>query len=100
MIMPAVQNPHWNPCASRNCALHGVQLAVLGQPLDGRHLEIFGAVGGDETAMDRHAVEPDRAGAAVARVAALLDAEPPQLAQEGAQALAGGRLLGEVLPLT
>ena len=76
MIMPAVQNPHWKPCASRNWLLHGMQLAVRGQTLDGRDLTTFGAVGRDETAVDRHAVEPDRAGAAVACVASLLDAEP------------------------
>jgi hypothetical protein len=74
-----------------------VQLAVLGQPLDGRDLEVFGAVGGDETAMDRYTIEPDGAGAAVARVASLFDAEPSQLTQKGAQALTGGRFLGERL---
>ena len=47
--------------------------------------------------MDRRAVEPDRAGAAIAGVAALLDAEHAALAQEGAQALAGPRL-GENVP--
>jgi hypothetical protein len=43
--------------------------------------------------MDRHAIEPDGAGAAVSLVASLLDAKPPQLAQERAQALTGVRLL-------
>ena len=42
--------------------------------------------------MHRRAVEPDGAGAAIAGVAALLDAEAAVLAQEGAQALAGFRL--------
>ena len=77
--------------------LHRVQLAVPGQSLDGRDLAALGAEGGDEAAVDRHAVEPDGAGAAVAGVAPLLDAEPAQVAQEGAQALAGRRLLGERL---
>ncbi len=76
--------------------LHGMQLAVLGQALDGGDLAPGGAEGRDEAAMEGHAVEPDRAGAAIALVAALLDAEPAVLAQEGAQALAG-RGLGRKL---
>ena len=92
--------PALEPLRVEELLLHRVQLAVPGQPLDGRHLAAFGAEGGDEAAVDRHTVEPDGAGAAVARVASLLDAEPPQVAQEGAQALAGRRLFGEVLPLT
>ena len=55
---------------------------------------------GTRQLVKRHAVEPDRAGAAIALVAALLDAEPAVLAQEGAQALAGRRLGRELLPLT
>ena len=47
--------------------------------------------------MDRRAVEPDGAGAAIAGVAALLDAEDATLAQEGAQALSGLRLGGKQL---
>ncbi len=39
--------------------------------------------------MDRLAVEMDGAGAAIARIAALLDPEPAGLPQIGAQALAG-----------
>ncbi len=45
--------------------------------------------------MDGLAVEPDRAGAAIAGVAALLDAEGAVLAQEGAQALPGNRRRGD-----
>ena len=45
--------------------------------------------------MDRLAVEPDGAGAAIAGVAALLHAESSRLAQEGAQALAGMRRRGD-----
>ena len=44
---------------------------------------------GYQAGMHRRAVEPDRAGAAIARVAALLDAEDAAVAQECAQALAG-----------
>jgi hypothetical protein len=45
--------------------------------------------------MDRLAVEPDGAGTAIPRVAAFLDAEPAQVAQEGPQALTGSWLLVE-----
>ena len=49
--------------------------------------------------MHRLAVEPDGAGAAIAGVAALLDAEAAVVAQEGAQALAGKRLAETDRPL-
>ncbi len=39
--------------------------------------------------MERGAVEPNRAGAAIARIASLLDTKASLLAQEGAQALSG-----------
>ena len=48
-----------------------------------------GAEGRHQAGMHRHAVEPDGAGAAIAGIAAFLDAEAAVLAQEGAQALAG-----------
>ena len=83
--------------------LHGVQLAVLGEALDGGDLAPGGAEGRQQAAMIGHAIEPHRAGAAIALVAAFLDAEPAVIAQEGAQALPrrglGGKLLavdGEV----
>ena len=44
-----------------------------------------------------HAVEPHRAGAAVALVASLLDAEEAELAQEGSEALPRRRLRREGL---
>ena len=50
-----------------------------------------GAEGGDQAAMHRLAVDQHGAGAAVAGVAALLDAEVPEFAQERAQALSGAR---------
>ena len=71
--------------------LDGMQLAVLGEAFDGGDLAAFAAEGGHQAGMERLAVEPHRAGAAVAGVAALLDAEHFQVAQEGAQALAGLR---------
>ena len=75
--------------------LHRMQRAVLGQPLDGGDLAAGGAEGRHQAGMHRLAVEPDRAGAAIAGIAALLDAEHAAIAQEGAQALSGRRLGGE-----
>ncbi len=78
-----------------------MQLAVFREPLDGGDLAPRGAEGGHQAGVERHAVEPDRAGAAIALVAAFLDAEPAELAQEGAQALAGRGFGREgFLPLT
>ena len=70
-------------------ALHRMQFVAFGEALDGHDLAAFGAEGGDEAGVHRLAVERHRAGAAVAGVAAFLDAEPAEPAQEGAQALAG-----------
>ena len=79
--------------------LDRMQLAAGREPLDGRHLAIGGAKGRHEAGVHRFAVEPDRAGAAIAGVAALLDAEEAELAQEGAQALTGLRLGGKPLSI-
>ena len=68
--------------------LHRVQRAVLRQAFDGRHFVSGGAEGGHQAGMHRRSVEPDGAGAAIAGIAALLDAEAAVLAQKGAQALA------------
>ena len=68
-----------------------MQLAVAGKPLDRGDLPALGPEGGNQAAVDRLAVEPDRAGAAIAGITALLDAEPAQLAQKRSQALAGTR---------
>ena len=68
--------------------LHGVELAVTGKALDGRDGAPFGPKGRHQAAMERHAVQPHGAGAAVALVAAFLDAEPAVLAQERSEALA------------
>ena len=92
MIMPAVQKPHWKPCASRKACCIGCSVAVGRKALDGGDLAVLGAEGRDQAAMHRLAVEQHGAGAAIAGVAALLDAEPAELAQEGAQALPGARL--------
>ena len=77
-----------------------MQLSVSGEALDGRDLATFGAKGRDDAAVDRDPVEPDGARAAVAGIASLLDAEPTQFAQEGAQALASSGSVENVLPLT
>ena len=75
MIMPAAQKPHWNACAFEKRLLHRMQRAVLRQPLDRGDRAALGAECRHEAAVHRHAVEPDRAGAAIAGIAALLDAE-------------------------
>ena len=75
--------------------LHRVELAVAGEPFDGGDLVPGAAEGGHQAGMERHAVEPDGAGAAVALVAAFLDAEEAELAQEGSEALTGRRLRRE-----
>ena len=95
MIIPAVQNPHWEACGLHERMLHRMQLAVARKAFDRRHLMAVGAKGRDQAAMHRGAVEPHGARAAVAGVAAFLDPEPFQIAKEGAQALAGPRLLGK-----
>src|SRR6266567_8607887 len=66
--------------------------AALGRKAFGRrHRMAVGAERRDQAAMHRFAVEQHGAGAAIAGVAALLDAEMPELAQERAQALPGLR---------
>ncbi len=72
--------------------LHRVQFAVLGQPLDGGHGPALGAYGRVQAAVYGFAVHLDGAGAAVARVAALLHPEPAALAQVRPQALPRARL--------
>ena len=49
--------------------------------------------------MDRFTVKPDRACTAVACIAALFHAEPSEITDEGAQALAGPRLSVESLSI-
>ena len=73
--------------------LHRMQSGSVGvrQPLDRRDAAPFRAKRRHEAAMHGLAVEMNRAGAAIAGVAALFHAEPTEFAQEGAQALAGTR---------
>ena len=75
--------------------LDGMQRTVVRQTLDGDDRVVLGAEGGDQAGVHRLSVEPDRAGAAVPLVAALLDAQTAEVAQEGAQALAGRRLAAD-----
>ena len=67
--------------------LHRVQVVRRAEALDRGDLAAVGAERGRDAAVHRIAVEPHRAGAAIACVAALLDAEPAERADEGAQAL-------------
>ncbi len=70
MIIPGVQNPHWRPWHSRNASCTGCSSPLLREALDGGHL---GPVRLDREHVARlhaGAVEVDRAGAAVAGVAA------------------------------
>ena len=71
--------------------LHRMQFAVRGQPLDRGDLATFASERRHQTGMEGLAVDMHGAGAAIAGVAALLDAEHIEIAQEGAQALAGRR---------
>ena len=60
--------------------LHRMQFAVLGQAFDRGDGAALRAIGREQTGMDRIAVDHDGAGAAVAGVAAFLDAEAAELA--------------------
>ena len=77
--------------------LHRMDGGVAGKALDGGHGVAFGTECRNQAAMHRLVVEQHGAGAAIAGIAALLDAEMPELAQECAQALPGARLLFETL---
>src|SRR5262249_43432913 len=79
--------------------LYRMQPAVPRETLDGGDLVPGGAEGRHETGMERLAVQPYGAGAAVAGIAALLDAEPAKVAQAGPEALARARLGREQLPV-
>ena len=68
--------------------LHRMQLAVLGQALDRRDLFAFGAKCRIETAVHGLFVDPYRARAAIAGVAAFFDAVPAEVAKKNPKALA------------
>src|ERR1700737_3643892 len=72
-----------------------MRAAVAGEAFDGRHRMTFGAERRDQAAVHRLAVEQHGAGAAISGVAAFLDAEMAEVAQERTQALPGARLFGK-----
>src|ERR1700710_956951 len=74
-----------------------MRAAVGRKTLDGGDGMAIGAKGGDQAAMQRLAVDQHGAGAAVAGVAAFLDAEMAELAQKGPQALSGPRAFRKFL---
>jgi hypothetical protein len=81
------------------CLLHGVQLAVACQPLDGSDLVPCGAEGWRQARVEGLTIDMDGASATIALVAALLDAEKSKSAQKGAQALARKRFRRDPLPV-
>ena len=72
--------------------LHRMEVPVGGEPFDGGDFAPFGTKSRHKAAVDGFAVEPDRACAAIAGIAAFFHAEPSEIASEGSQALAGPRL--------
>ena len=58
--------------------LHRMQFAVAGEPLERGDLAALGAEGGNEATVDRLAVEPDRARAAIAGVTPFLHSKPAE----------------------
>ena len=84
------------PALERLCIeerlLHRVKRTVAGKSLDGFNFPSFRTKCWHEAAVDRFTVKPDRACTAVARVTALFYAEPSQITDKRAQALAGSRL--------
>lgn len=77
--------------------LHRVQLAVLGQPLDRRDLFPFGSKCRIETAVYGLFVDPYRARAAIAAVAAFFDAIPAEVPKKNPEALARRWCRGKAL---
>ena len=71
--------------------LHRVEFAVAGKPLKRGDLAALGPECGNEATVDRLAIEPDRAGAAIPGVTPFLHAEPAEAPQQCSQALAGTR---------
>ena len=80
--------------------LHRMQVLRRAESLDGGDFAALGAEGGGDAAVNRIAVEPHRAGTAIACVATLLDAVAPQRPDECAQALARPGCSSKDWPLT
>src|ERR1700730_18355936 len=79
--------------------LHGVQLAVACQPLDGGDLAPRGAEGRRQARVEGFTIDMDGASATIALVASFLNAKKYKSAQEGAQALARKWLHRKLLPV-
>jgi hypothetical protein len=75
--------------------LHRMQRAILRKSFDRGYFAPGGPEGRHQARVNRSAVEPHGAGAAITGVAALLDTEHAAVTQKGAQALSGGRLGGK-----
>lgn len=71
--------------------LHGMQIAIAREALNGRHVAVRRAESRNQAAMHRLPVEPDSASAAIAAVATFLDAEPAKVADKSSQTLARPR---------
>ena len=77
--------------------LHRMKLAVVRQPLKRGDFAAFASKSGHETTMNRFAIEPDRAGTAIARVASFLHVKPSEVPKECSQTLAGPRFSAKCL---
>ena len=60
-----------------------MQLAVLGEAFDGGDFLAFAAEGRDQAGVERFAVQPHRAGAAVAGITAYLGASQTEFVTQG-----------------
>src|SRR5262245_42774515 len=69
-----------------------MQLIMASQPLKCRDLASSGTESRRQTTVDRLAIQPDRAGAAIASVTPFFHAEPAKVPQQRPQALPGARL--------
>lgn len=78
--------------STEKCLLHRVKFCVAREALESSDIAAFRPKSWNKTAMDRFAVEPHRAGSAVARITPFLDVKPSEFAKECPQALARSRL--------
>ena len=81
MIWPGVQNPHWKPSWAMKAACTRMQLVAVRHALDGQDVGAVVADRQGEAGIDPPAVDQDRAGAALAAVAALLGSGQVQAAR-------------------
>ena len=78
MIMPGGAEAALERLGVEKRLLHRMELAVAGKPLERGDLAALGPECGNEATVDRLAVEPDRAGAAIAGVAPFFHAKPAE----------------------